>query len=222
VSVGLDGPAAVNARVVAPHRSIPLADGLLPYLDAAIEASASDYVFPGPDGEMMPEDTKVEIVLRRALGRAGIVIWYRHTCRRCKARGTESIEAVWDPPPPPKRVASSGRRGIGALLILSGVVVVPILITISLARLWRAPTGRKWHWALFILIGVGKLMVNWSSGQIQVKILSIQVLGGSLLRSPAGDWIFAVSLPPGAIIYLLIPTKEHAPVPFGRNRPLNR
>jgi len=88
------------------ERLIPLADGLLPYLDAAIEASASDYVFPGPDGEMMPEDTKVEIVLRRALGRAGIVTGYRHTCRRCKARGTESIEKATDPKP--RRCARCG------------------------------------------------------------------------------------------------------------------
>jgi integrase len=52
------------------ERLVPIAAGLFPYLDATIEASPSEYVFPGPDGEMMPEDTKVEVVLRRALGRA--------------------------------------------------------------------------------------------------------------------------------------------------------
>ena len=81
------------------ERLIPLADGLLPYLDAAIDASPSEYVFPGPDGEMMPEDTKVEVVLRRALGRAGIVTGYRHSCRRCKTRGVESIEKATDGKP---------------------------------------------------------------------------------------------------------------------------
>jgi integrase len=74
------------------ERSIPIADALVPYVDAAIEASPSEYVFPGPDGEMMAEDTKVEIILRRALGRAGVVTGYRHSCRRCKTRGLESIE----------------------------------------------------------------------------------------------------------------------------------
>jgi hypothetical protein len=57
------------------------------YLDAAIDASPSEYVFPGPDGKMMAEDTKVEVILRRALGRAGVVTGYRHSCRRCKAAG---------------------------------------------------------------------------------------------------------------------------------------
>jgi integrase len=78
------------------ERSIPIADALVPYLDAAIEASASEYVFPGPEGEMMAEDTKVEVILRRALGRAGVVTGYRHSCRRCKTRGVESIERATD------------------------------------------------------------------------------------------------------------------------------
>jgi len=61
-------------------------------LDAAIDVSPSEYVFPGPDGEMMAEDTKLEVILRRALGRAGVVSGYVHSCRRCKARGEESVE----------------------------------------------------------------------------------------------------------------------------------
>jgi len=30
--------------------------------------------------------------LRRALGRAGIVSGYRHSCRRCKSKGREHVE----------------------------------------------------------------------------------------------------------------------------------
>jgi integrase len=33
------------------ERIIPIADALVPYLDAAIDASPSEYVFPGPDGK---------------------------------------------------------------------------------------------------------------------------------------------------------------------------
>lgn len=78
------------------ERSVPIADALVPYLDAAIKASPSEYVFPRADGEMMAEDTKVEVILRRALGRAGVVTGYRHSCRRCKNRGVESIERATD------------------------------------------------------------------------------------------------------------------------------
>ncbi len=61
---------------------IPLATALVPYLEAAIEASPSDLVFPSADGTMRGEGVQLEQVLRRALRRAGIVTGYRHVCRR--------------------------------------------------------------------------------------------------------------------------------------------
>jgi integrase len=61
---------------------IPIATELVPYLDQAIRSSASEYIFPGADGSMMRRDAGLEHVLRRALGRAGIVTGYLHVCRR--------------------------------------------------------------------------------------------------------------------------------------------
>jgi len=40
------------------------------------------WCFPKADGSMMPKHTPLEDVLRSALARAGIVIGYRHVCRR--------------------------------------------------------------------------------------------------------------------------------------------
>jgi hypothetical protein len=61
---------------------IPIADGLRPYLAAAIAASRSELVFPGEDGKQRDPETKLDRVLRRALGRAGIANGYIHKCRR--------------------------------------------------------------------------------------------------------------------------------------------
>jgi integrase len=60
---------------------IPIAEELVPYLER-IAASPSELVFPAPDGSMMSPQTKLEQVLRRALGRAGITTGYVHVCRR--------------------------------------------------------------------------------------------------------------------------------------------
>ena len=62
--------------------TIPIATELVPYLKTAIERSTSELVFPNEDGEMMRSDIKLEAVLRRALGRAGIVRGYVHVCRK--------------------------------------------------------------------------------------------------------------------------------------------
>ena len=61
---------------------IPIADGLRPYLVAAFAASPSEIVFPDEKGVQRDPETKLDRVLRRALGRAGIVNGYTHVCRR--------------------------------------------------------------------------------------------------------------------------------------------
>jgi integrase len=61
---------------------IPIARELVPYLEVAIDASPSELLFPAEDGSMMPDTVQLQMVLRRALHRAGIVLFYIHKCRR--------------------------------------------------------------------------------------------------------------------------------------------
>lgn len=72
--------------------AIPIADELIPYLRVAIERSPSDLVFPREDGSPMRPDVALEDVLRRALGRAGIVQRYEHVCRRKGCGRTEAAD----------------------------------------------------------------------------------------------------------------------------------
>jgi len=62
--------------------AIPMADELRSYLEKAIAASPSEYVFPGVEGALMSENNPLEKILRRALRRAGIVTGYVHVCRK--------------------------------------------------------------------------------------------------------------------------------------------
>jgi len=64
--------------------AVPIARDLVPYLQQAVARSPahSDLVFPNEDGGMMRPDVALEGVLRRSLGRAGIVKGYTHVCRK--------------------------------------------------------------------------------------------------------------------------------------------
>src|SRR6266849_6765968 len=53
--------------------TVPIPEPLRPYVDAAIKLSPSKWVFPAADGSQRAPDTNLKAVLRRALGRAGIV-----------------------------------------------------------------------------------------------------------------------------------------------------
>jgi len=75
---------------------LPIAAELVPYLEEALSRSASELVFPGEDGSMMRRDVALEDVLRRAMGRAGIVTGYRQICRR---KGCGHAEAAPDAEP---------------------------------------------------------------------------------------------------------------------------
>jgi len=72
---------------------IPIASELVPFLRMAMKTSPSGLVFPKEDGTMMRPDVNLEMTLRRALGRAGVVEGYRHKCRK---RGCGHEESATD------------------------------------------------------------------------------------------------------------------------------
>jgi len=84
---------------------IPIAAELVPYLERAIKSSPSEFVFPASDGSMLRKDTGLEHVLRRALGRAGIVTGWRHVCRR---KGCDHVEK--GPDAALRRCPADGRK----------------------------------------------------------------------------------------------------------------
>src|SRR6266852_318787 len=62
--------------------TLPIPEPLRPYLETAVRWSRSEGLFPKADGEQRSLDVDVTAVLRRALGRAGIVDGYEHRCRK--------------------------------------------------------------------------------------------------------------------------------------------
>ena len=73
---------------------IPIHEDCVPVLATAIAASTSELVFPRNDGRMYSEDTKVDLVLKRGLCAAGVVLAYDHRCRRA---GCQHAERHTDP-----------------------------------------------------------------------------------------------------------------------------
>lgn len=61
----------------------------------------------------------------------------------------------------------------------------------------------KWLWVIFILVGVGKLTVNWTTGEWGFQTLAFQIPCGTASAQLYGPWMVAVSLPLGAIVFLL-------------------
>ena len=75
-------------------RTLPIADGLRPYLEGAL-AAPGPLLFAWPKGKRLPNLVKM---LRRACGRAGLITGYEWRCRRRRACGWTEEHASADVP----------------------------------------------------------------------------------------------------------------------------
>jgi hypothetical protein len=83
-------------------------------------------------------------------------------------------------------------------------IIFPLLTVFAFVlMLMSGNLGRKWVWGLFILFGIGKVTVNWTTGEWQVSPLFLQLFSASAGATLNGPWVFSVSLPLGAILFLL-------------------
>lgn len=62
---------------------------------------------------------------------------------------------------------------------------------------------RKWAWILFIIFGIGTLTFNWSTGETSFALLSFQLFSASAQSELYGAWMISLSLPVGAVWYLV-------------------
>jgi hypothetical protein len=93
---------------------------------------------------------------------------------------------------------------LGLAFAFAIITIVALIICIRMKL-----RGRKWPWILFILFGFGNLAVNWSTGAFGFSVLAIQMFSASAFAAPHGPWIISVSLPLGALCFLIF-RKNHA------------
>jgi integrase len=116
--------------------SLPIAPQLRPWLESAIATARGALVFPKPDGSMQSEKADLQGVLRRALGRAGIVEGYTNKCRRCtfKDESTDASRApcpecgmrLW-PVAHPRNLRFHDLRHTAATLLLKAGVPIAVV-----------------------------------------------------------------------------------------------
>jgi len=88
-------------------------------------------------------------------------------------------------------------------LVLAFVIVAPIFILVTTYFCIKTPIPkRKWLWVVFVLVGIGTISVNWTTGQFGIQLLSIKLFSASAMAAgPFAPWFISASLPLGAIIF---------------------
>ena len=87
---------------------------------------------------------------------------------------------------------------------LALAIVFPLLTLYALVVCARTKMAwQKWPWLLFILFGIGSVSINWTTGETQFSALAIRLFSVSAAEVLYGPWILSVSLPLGALVFLL-------------------
>lgn len=80
---------------------------------------------------------------------------------------------------------------------------LPLFCLWAAVRVARTPMPARWLWALLALVAAGGATFNWTTGELSISLLSVQLMGAGILRSgAAGPWLLSVAFPVGAVIAL--------------------
>ncbi|MGI9089428.1 MAG: hypothetical protein ACR2HH_17085 [Chthoniobacterales bacterium] len=96
-------------------------------------------------------------------------------------------------------------KSAGHYVVLCVAILVPLLVLLALIVCVRSRVRRRWLWIIFILIGIGQFQLDWTTGVWNFQTISFLLFGAGFMRNGLyGPWILKVSLPLGALLFLLL------------------
>jgi hypothetical protein len=104
-----------------------------------------------------------------------------------------------------ERLLNFDGKGLLHFVFFALAIVIPLFVLYTLVLCIRTKFARrKWMWVLFVAVGWMQCHLNWSTGAIDVQPLSVMLLGSGMLKSgPMAPWVITVTVPMGAILFLL-------------------
>jgi hypothetical protein len=89
-------------------------------------------------------------------------------------------------------------------VILAAAIGSLALMVYALVLCVRTPKLRsKWLWILLILVGVGQVIVNWTTGEVDYHIVYLNIPPGWISRQLYGPWTVFACVPLGALAFLV-------------------
>lgn len=107
----------------------------------------------------------------------------------------ESLEEMYKFTLAGKNVAQYAVFALAIISTLFSLYVVVLCV--------QTKTGAmRWMWISIVLVGVGRLSVNWTTGELGFTIWAIQILCASATAPLYSPWTIAAYFPVGAIFFL--------------------
>ncbi len=89
------------------------------------------------------------------------------------------------------------------ILMTVAAVFAAGLGLVTAIRAYRSRIRRRWLWVLISLLGAPVTTMNWATGQVRTRTLSIQLVNVGVVRpGPDAPWLLSVAFPLGAFLFL--------------------
>jgi hypothetical protein len=110
-------------------------------------------------------------------------------------RLTQSLEAL-------NAFTLTGKSQL-SLFVLALACAIPVFCLYAFIACLRTPMARrKWLWAIFTLLGVVSVHLNWSTESFSFQPLSFLLFGAGATSEPYGPWMISIAFPLGAVWFL--------------------
>lgn len=95
-------------------------------------------------------------------------------------------------------------RSFSSYLIFALAMVFPLTCLVAVFLIWKGPYfHNRWLWTIGSLFGFGQLSLNWSTGEMAIQPLYLQLLAvGYYKAAPLSPVVIMIAFPVVALIFL--------------------
>lgn len=135
-------------------------------------------------------------------------VWIVYTVALMQEDGELRVRSFFVRTMSPEQVAQNDftLAGQSALhyVILALAVAIPGFVLFALISCLRSPLGwgRKLLWSAFIVVGLMQLRFNWTTGELGLSLLTVQLFGAGFFKAPLQPVLIFLGLPLGAWIWM--------------------
>jgi hypothetical protein len=89
------------------------------------------------------------------------------------------------------------------ILLTAGALLAGGFSIVTAIRAYRSRIQRRWLWILISLLGTPVTTMNWSTGEVRTRALSVLLFSAGFLKpGPNAPWFVDVAFPLGAFLFL--------------------
>lgn len=97
----------------------------------------------------------------------------------------------------------SGKSFLQYATLTLGILIPIFILCVLVLCICTKMEKKKWLWIIFILFGIGKITVNWTTNHWGFSPFYVFLFGSGAFAQPFGPWLISTSFPLGAVVFLL-------------------